>query len=226
MPDVTTSNAHVVTTVTPAAEWQNKTPIYVSGIVNTRDILSRIRASCASGLTVQIKRETLMLVPRTAKGFRATVSALWSPDVGEGVTFHTFALPEDRCMRLLIKNLGRHTPEGVLKEELENLGISLQAVLQLRSGHSGQETSNAHPLTPHFIVSVARGPDMARLRSFTEYCALRVSVETFVAPKGHLQCKRCQRFGHTQHYCGYAPQCVACGDAHLSGECCTSKQQL
>jgi hypothetical protein len=29
-----------------------------------------------------------MLVPRTAEGFRATVSALRSPDVGGGVTSH------------------------------------------------------------------------------------------------------------------------------------------
>ena len=34
-----------------------------------------------------------------------------------------------------------------------------------------------------------------------------------------LQCKRFQRFGRKQRYCGYAPRCVACGDSHLSGEC-------
>jgi hypothetical protein len=65
----------------------------------------------------------------------------------------------------MIRKLGRHMPEGIVKEELEYLGIGVQAVLQLRSGRRDQETSNAHPLTPHFIVSVARGPDVARLRS-------------------------------------------------------------
>ena len=34
------------------------------------------------------------------------------------------------------------------------------------------------PLTPHFIVSVARGPDVANIRSQKELCGLRVSVET------------------------------------------------
>jgi hypothetical protein len=145
MPDGTTSNAHIVTNVAPAAE-QHKTPIYVSGIVDMRDFLSRIRLFCPSGLTVQIKGEKLMLVPRTAEGFRATVSALRSPDVGEGVTFHTFALPEDRCVRLLVRNVGRRMPEGIVKE-LENFGITVQAMLQLRSNHRGQEISNAQPLT-------------------------------------------------------------------------------
>jgi len=57
------------------------------------------------------------------------------------------------------------------------------------------------------------------VRYLTELCGLRVTVETYVAPKGPLQCKRCQRFGDTQRNCGYAPRCVACGGSHLSGDC-------
>ena len=73
-----------------------------------------------------------MVVPSTANGFRAVVSALRSLDGGEGVSFHTFTLPEDRCVRLLVKNLGRGMPESVVREELEALDIHVQAVMQLR----------------------------------------------------------------------------------------------
>jgi hypothetical protein len=73
-----------------------------------------------------------MFVPRTAEGFRSTVSALRSLDVGEGVTFYTFDIPLGSLLRLLVKTLGRHMPEGIVKEELENFGISVQGVLQLR----------------------------------------------------------------------------------------------
>jgi hypothetical protein len=57
-----------------------------------------------------MKGEKLMIVPGTADGFRATVSALRSLDGSKGVTFHIFSLPEDRCVRLLVKNLGRQMP--------------------------------------------------------------------------------------------------------------------
>jgi hypothetical protein len=67
---------------------------------------------------------------------------------------------------------------------------------------------------------------VAKVRSLTELCGLRVPVEMYVAPKGPLQCKRCQRLGHPQRYSGYAPRCVACGETHLSGECSTTQQQL
>jgi hypothetical protein len=66
---------------------------------------------------------------------------------------------------------------------------------------------------------------VSKVRSLTELCGLRVSVESYVTPKGPLQCKRCQRFGHTQCNCGYAPRCVACGSSHLSGRCHTPREQ-
>ena len=46
-----------------------------------------------------------------------------------------------------------------------------------------------------------------------------------MAPKGPMQCKRCQRFGHTQRNCGYAPRRVACVGSHLSGGCLTPREQ-
>ena len=91
--------------------------------------------------------------------------------------FHTFTLPEDRCARLLVKNLGRGMPESVVWEEQETLGIHVQGVTQLRSGRRDQDPTKYRPPTPHFIVSVARRPEVSRVRSITELCGLRMSVE-------------------------------------------------
>jgi hypothetical protein len=64
-----------------------------------------------------------MVIPSIADGFRAAVSALRSLDWKEGVRFHTFALQEDRCARILAKNLGRGMPETVVREELKSLKL-------------------------------------------------------------------------------------------------------
>ena len=140
------------------------------------------------------------------------------------MSFHTFTLPEDRCARLLVKNLGRGMLDSVVREELETLGIHVQVVTQLRSGRRDQDPTKDRPPNPHFIVSVARGPEVSRVRSITELCGLRVSVESYLAPKGSMQCKHCQRFGPTQRNCGYAPRCVACGGSHMSGGCSTPRE--
>jgi hypothetical protein len=117
-------------------------------------------------------------------------------------------------------------PENEIRDELEALHIQVQAVMQLRSWRRDQDDEKYRTLTPHFIVSVARGRDLVKVRSVTELCGLRIKVETYNASKGPLQCKRCQRFGHTQRNCGCALRCVACGDDHSSGTCVTPKQQL
>jgi hypothetical protein len=131
-----------------------------------------------------MKGESLMVVPKTADDFRAAVSALRSLDASKKVSFHIFSLPEDRCTRLLIKNLGRRMSEDVVRQELGALGICVQGVMQLRSGRRDQNSEKDPPVTPQFIVTVARGPEVSKLRSITQLCGLRVAVKTYTAPKG------------------------------------------
>ena len=75
-PDGTTPNAQVNNTCLSAGVSHNKTPIFISGARDTRAFLVWLRASCPGGLTAQLKAEKLMVVPSTADGFRAAVSAL------------------------------------------------------------------------------------------------------------------------------------------------------
>jgi hypothetical protein len=145
-----------------AGERPNKTPVFVTGVTDTRGFLVWLRTLCPSSLSAQMKSEKLIIVPGTADGFRVTVSALRSLDRSKGVTFHTFFHPEDRCVRLLVKILGRQMPESVVREELVARGIRVQGVMQLRSGRRDQDATRDRPPTPHFVVSMARGPEVQR----------------------------------------------------------------
>jgi hypothetical protein len=162
MPDGATLNAQVANTCLPAGERPKK-PIFISGVRDTRAFLAWLRASCPGGLTAQLKSEKLMVVPSTAHGFRAAVSALRSLDGREGVSFHTFTLPEDRCVRLLVKNLGRGMPESVVREKLESLNIRVQGVTQLRSGRRDQDPAKDRPPTP---TSMYQWREVLRCRKY------------------------------------------------------------
>jgi hypothetical protein len=76
------------------------------------------------------------------------------------VSFHTFSLPEDRCVRLLVKDLGQRMPENAVRNELESLNIQVQGFMQLRSGRRNQDLAMDRPPTPHLIVSLARSPEV------------------------------------------------------------------
>jgi len=148
MPDAATLNAQEANTCLPAGESTNNTPIFISGFRDTRAFLAWLRASCPGGLTAQLKSEKLKVVQSTADGFRAAVSALRFLDGTEGVSFHTYTLLEDRCVRILVKNLGRGTPESVVREELESLNIRIQGFTQLRSCRRDQDPAKDRPPTP------------------------------------------------------------------------------
>jgi hypothetical protein len=120
-------------------------------------------ASYPCNLTVQLKDEKLLVVQPTADGFRATVSALWFLAGKEDVSFHTFYPSEDRCVLLLVKNLGKWVPERVVLEQLKALNIRAQGVPLLRSSCCDQDHVKDLP-HPHFI-SIARGPELSRVRS-------------------------------------------------------------
>ena len=75
-----------------------------------------VRALLPSSLSAQIKWERLTIGPGTADGFRSTFSSLRSIDGSKGVIFLIFNIPEDSCVRLLVKILGRQMPESVVRE--------------------------------------------------------------------------------------------------------------
>jgi len=80
----------------------------------------------------------MIVLPSTTDVSRAADSALRFLDWKEGVSFDT--LPEDRCVRRLVKNLGRCMPKSVVGEKIESLNIRVQGIKQLRSGFSVQTT--------------------------------------------------------------------------------------
>ena len=90
----------------------------------------------------------MVLEPRTAR----CVPLLW-----EGVSFHTFTLPErEGVARLLVQNLGRGMPESSVREELETLGIHVQGLSQLRSGGRGQDHNKFRLPAPLHCISGAK----------------------------------------------------------------------
>jgi hypothetical protein len=121
----------------------------------TNTFLVWLRASCPGGLTAQLKAEKLIVVPSTANGFRAAVSALRSLDGGEG-GFPYLHAPRRALCAALVKNLGRGMPESVVREELEAMDIHAQGIMQLRSGRRDQDPRTV--LSPPLCCISGAGP--------------------------------------------------------------------
>jgi hypothetical protein len=147
-----------------------------------------------------------MPVPETFDGFRATTYALLSPDGVKGVSFLSPSLPENRSLRLLLKNLGNRTTHAGIREELKALHINVQVLKQFRPKPRDQDPEKDSFLTSDYGIGGA-----SSWNCVIDLCGLRVNVDTYRAPKGPLRCKRCYCFGNAQPSCYYAPRCVVRG---------------
>jgi hypothetical protein len=190
----------------PPGERRNKTPVYVSGVKEMRKFLDWVRAKSGK-LAVQMGGEYLMLVPETAGGFRATISALRSLGEVTREFSHLFT-PRVPMRAPIVEKSGQDHARN-----LHQVGAGGTA--HSSSGRCATPIAATGPgrrerPSPHYNVSVARGPDVAKVRFLTELCCLRIKVETY-------KCKRCQRFGYTQRNSGYALRCEVCIDTHSSG---------
>lgn len=76
-------------------------------------------------------------------------------------------------MRATYLNSGKCMPVTDIPEELKALHIRVQAFMQLQSRRSDRDAGNICPITSHFIVLLARGHDVMKVRSLTELCGLR-----------------------------------------------------
>ena len=114
-PDGRTRKAQAANACLTTGELPNITPNFITGVSGTCSFLAWLRASCPGCLMAKLKGENLMVVPSIADGFIAAFSAMRSPVGKDGLFFCIFTQSEDR---LLVKNLGRGTPQSVVREQL------------------------------------------------------------------------------------------------------------
>lgn len=111
----------------------------------TRGLLGYNPTKSASKLVVQVKGETLMQVPETAEGFRATTGTLRSLEGGEHVSFQTFPLPYETPVSQLLINLRMRMIEAEIREELETMHTNVEAVTQLWLKRRDQDSERNSP---------------------------------------------------------------------------------
>ena len=155
--DAPERRASVATKIVRLMFHINNTPPFVTGVVNVTLFLKLQKEDTGGNGSAKMQGDKLVLVPNKAECFRVTVRMLRSIDTSKGVAFHNYRLPEEKCTRLLILDLGKNVPEQDVREELEILEIPVQLVLQLHSQHRDPDPAKDRFLTLHFIVTVARG---------------------------------------------------------------------
>lgn len=133
------------------------------------------------------------------------------------MSLHT-SLPENRCIRISVKNLGLCIQASDVWEELKTPGIHVQEAMDLFSRRCDRSVKKNHPLTANFVVSVARGSEVP-WHVLSPSSPVR-DYRWVSTPPRKAWCSANRASGsathtHTHRNCSYEPWCVAFGETSL-----------
>ena len=131
--------------------------------------------------------------------------------------FHTYQFMQERPFREVLRNIQHSADLDELKFEL------------LKHGHEVTNISNIrHRITKNplslFFIDIKHKENNIEIYNVNRLMNSIVKIEPALVKKEIVQCKRCQRYGHTQKYCNHNFWCVKCAGSHPTGQCTKSPE--
>lgn len=126
---------------------------------------------------------------------------------------HTFNRKEERCFRIVIRNLHPSTPVEHIREEIERTGNTVSGeIINAKFGKDKRPTST-------FFVNLMPGPQNKSVKELKFIYHQAITIEDPRKRQSLVQCQRCQQYGHTKNYCMRPYRCVKCAQSHKTSEC-------
>lgn len=191
---------------------ENIPPIFINGVENFEALVKFLeRLAGPKTFTIKSTINGVKVFPETIDTYRKVNAGLRA----EGADFHTFQLPQDRCPRIVLKNLHHGTPVSIIKEELQEMGYEATNIVNALSRFK-------KPL-PMFFVDITKETFREEIFKIEYLYYSKVKIEEPRKKRMIPQCLRCQQYGHTKSYCNHHPRCVRCGEFHETASCTKSR---
>ena len=118
---------------------------------------------------------------------------------------------------MVLRNNHHSVDLDELKFELQTLGHEVTNISNIRH----RVTKN--PLSLFFVDLKQKGNNK-EIYNVNRLMNSIVKFEPPLVKKEIVQCKRCQRYGHTQKYCNPNFRCVKCAGSHPTDQCTKSSE--
>ncbi|XP_035206109.1 uncharacterized protein LOC118181146 [Stegodyphus dumicola] len=118
-------------------------------------------------------------------------------------SYHSFLLPEEKNLKVVIRNLPIDAKPTDIQEKLREKDFTALKVEQLMKGR-GKDRAKM----PLFLVTLSKTPKNNEIYHLKYLMYLHIKVERYRGRRGPTQCFRCQRYHHAQAACHHPP-CAA-----------------
>lgn len=185
--------------------------IYVTGVMNIqllKELMAEITDTSKFTLHTMRCGHIVKVMPNDID----TYKKIREEFINRDVKHYTYKLKCERAYRVILRGLHASENTETIKEELEELGHKVRQVVNVL------HKTTKEPLSV-FYVDLEPNANNKEIFKVDKLNYMKVSFEAPYIKKEILQCKRCQRFGHTKNQCFRPFRCVKCGEEHPTNTC-------
>ncbi|CAI6352698.1 unnamed protein product [Macrosiphum euphorbiae] len=180
-------------------------PLYIYEIDDYIMFLDKITPMIVDNFNINNKNVFLKLNLTTVDDYRTITKYLSEIKI----KYHTYQLPEERNLSVIIRNMPTSIPEETIFKALVELKFNVTSVTRLQNRYK----------SPIPIVAVLLDKSEKNIFSLDRLLHCVIAVESRKSDSSIPQCKNCQRFQHTKNFCNLPPRCVKCLENHHYSEC-------
>lgn len=139
--------------------------------------------------------------------------------IKNSLSFHEYKWQDEKAKCFVLKGLVGATDDDIpyIKQELINAGLPDSITLvPLYTGYMRANPGATHSTL--FKLVIPPNIDVKLLLGIKYLDHVAVKFEK-INTKSILQCKNCQRFGHSASGCQHPHRCVKCGEKHYRNDC-------
>lgn len=186
-------------------------PIILYGIEDLSQLTELLDKSVPTGSYSYkvINRDQLRVMTQSAETYKSLIDLIRA----KGLIGHTFTQKQNKCYRVVIKNLHHTTPKSAIMEEIEKTGNRVRSEIVC-----ARSKKNKMPLNM-FFVNLEPSPNNPQIKNIEYIYHTRVKIEDPKKTTDIPQCTRCQQYGHTKNNCMRPYRCVKCAKGHKTTDC-------
>lgn len=186
-------------------------PIFVTGVVNItplRELIVKVVAIEKFTMTTLRSGHIIKLMPADIDSYKTIRDNL----ILNNINHYTYKLKSERAYRVVIRGLHATESTDIIKEELQAKGHLVRQIVNVLH----RVTKEKLPLYFIDLEPHINNKDVFNIKYINN---VKVTIEAPYKKKEVLQCKRCQRFGHSKNQCFRPFRCVKCGNDHPTNTC-------
>lgn len=185
-------------------------PIFVSEVSNVNKMIQVIESVlCREEYYYKcLTQNKVRINPKTSRAYRALVKKLTELNVN----FHTFQLKQERAFRVVLKNMHYSTDVDDIVSAIEHYGHKVRNISNVKSFQTKAPLSM-------FFIDLEPSKNNKEIYNIEFLLNAKILFEPPRKKNDVVQCKKCQRYGHTKTYCWYPFRCVKCAQNHETSTC-------